>query len=117
MKKLLVITAVAGLALLGACGGSSGSDDNPAVASNESTTTIVPTGAVSTADANTASKDELVAALTAHGVPSASRWANEIEEYRPYPTDDPSLAKLKQNLAKYNPGDDVLAGIIASLTV
>jgi hypothetical protein len=38
-------------------------------------------------------------------------------EYRPYPTDDPSLTKLRQELAKYNPGPDVVDKIVAVLTV
>jgi hypothetical protein len=118
MKKVLTLSAVALIVLTGACG-SSGKDDNPAVATDDTATTIATSDnpGLTTADANSASESELVAALEAHGVPSASRWAHEIEEYRPYPTDDPSLAKLKQNLAKYNPGDEVLANIIASLTV
>jgi len=40
-----------------------------------------------------------------------------VDEYRPYPTDDPSLAKLRQELAKYNPAPDVLEKILATLTV
>jgi hypothetical protein len=49
------------------------------------------------------------------GIPSAARWAKEVGEYRPYPTNDPTFAKLRQELAKYNPGDEVLAKIIAAL--
>ena len=65
--------------------------------------------------ANTATEAELVAALTAAGVSNPSRWANEIDEYRPYDTSDPSLSKLKSELAKYNPGTDTLNKILSVL--
>lgn len=68
-------------------------------------------------DANTASVSELATALAANGVANANRWAREVEEYRPYPTDDPSFALLKQQLSKYNPSAETLAAIIASLTL
>lgn len=38
-------------------------------------------------------------------------------EYRPYPTNDPAFAKLRQELAKYNPSPDVVDKIVAVLTV
>uniref|UniRef100_UPI003F499116 hypothetical protein n=1 Tax=Pseudonocardia sp. CA-138482 TaxID=3240023 RepID=UPI003F499116 len=74
---------------------------------------VSPTGTVS---ANTATGDQLVAAFTAHGVPDPQRWAAEVDEYRPYPMDDPTLDKLQDNLAKYHPSPETLAGILASLT-
>jgi hypothetical protein len=68
-------------------------------------------------NANTASVDQLQAALQAAGVPNADRWAREVDEYRPYPTDDPTFAKLRQNLAKYNPSPDVVEKIISALSL
>lgn len=65
--------------------------------------------------ANTASSAEIQAALTAAGVTNAARWTKEIEEYRPYPTDDPSLAKLRKELQKYNPSADQLDKILSAL--
>ena len=65
--------------------------------------------------ANTASSAEIQAALTAAGVTNAARWTKEIEEYRPYPTDDPSLAKLRKELQKYNPSTDQLDKILSAL--
>ena len=65
--------------------------------------------------ANTASSAEIQAALTAAGVTNAARWTKEIEEYRPYPTDDPKLAKLRKELAKYNPSADQLDKILSAL--
>jgi hypothetical protein len=75
-------------------------------------TSTVPAGKVS---ANTATQEELVAALTAANVPNAERWAREIEEYRPYDSADPTLAKLQQNLAKYHPSAETLALILSVL--
>ena len=64
---------------------------------------------------NTASQDEIAAALAAAGVPNADRWAREVTEYRPYPTDDPTLAKLQDNLAKYDPNAATLQAILSAL--
>jgi hypothetical protein len=68
-------------------------------------------------NANTATAEQIQAALETGGVPNAARWTREILEYRPYPTTDPSLAKLRQELAKYNPGPDVVDKIVAVLAV
>ena len=38
-------------------------------------------------------------------------------EYRPYPTNDPNLAKLRSNLTKCNPGEGTVNKIISALTV
>lgn len=65
--------------------------------------------------ANTSSEAEIAAALAAAGVPNATRWAREVTEYRPYPTDDPTLQRLQDNLAKYNPDPATLAAILSAL--
>jgi hypothetical protein len=65
--------------------------------------------------ANSSTEDEIAAALQAAGVPSPQRWAAEVVEYRPYPLDDLTLAKLRQNLAKYNPSQQTLDKIVAAL--
>jgi hypothetical protein len=65
---------------------------------------------------NTASIPEIQQALESAGVPNAARWAREVDEYKPYPADDPSMAKLRQNLAKYNPAPDVVEKIISALS-
>lgn len=67
--------------------------------------------------ANSASRAELQAAFQAAGISNPANWAREVEEYRPYPTNDPTFAKLRQNLAKYNPGPGVVDGIIATLSL
>lgn len=74
--------------------------------------TAATTGAVS---ANTATTEELIAALEAAGVPNADRWAGEIEEYRPYDVADPTLGRLQDNLAKYDPDPATLAAILSAL--
>jgi hypothetical protein len=68
-------------------------------------------------NANTATIPELQQAFEAAGIPNAARWAREVDEYRPYPTDDPTFAKLRRELAKYNPAPDVLEKILASLSL
>src|SRR2546423_7980083 len=65
--------------------------------------------------ANTASEDAIASALKAAGVASPKRWAAEVVEYRPYPTDDLGLAKLRENLAKYNPAAATVDQIVSVL--
>src|SRR4051812_25990230 len=67
-------------------------------------TNSASTSAGTKVSANTASEDEIATALKNAGVSNPERWAEEVVEYRPYPTDDPNLTKLRTNLAKYNPG-------------
>ncbi|HTK61879.1 MAG TPA: hypothetical protein VL595_05870 [Pseudonocardia sp.] len=72
-----------------------------------------PAGKVS---ANTASEEEIFSALSKAGVTNPKRWTDEVIEYRPYPANDPNLGKLRQNLAKYNPGQDTVDKIVSALT-
>jgi hypothetical protein len=65
--------------------------------------------------ANTASEDAIATALKAAGVASPKRWAAEVVEYRPYATNDVGLAKLRENLAKYNPAQKTLDQILSTL--
>lgn len=131
-SRLTTLAGAAGLALtLAACSGGGNSSAPPAitvttVAGAVATTSAGPATTVTTsttavaaakANANTASQADIQAALTAAGVPNASRWAVEVVEYRPYPTNDPNLANLRQNLAKYNPGADVVDKIVSALSL
>lgn len=115
----LAVTAL--LIVLAGCSGGSGSTPGTASATPAATsaatpvTTPAPSTAAGRVSANTASQAELVAALEAAGVANASRWAREIEEYRPYPADDPTLAKLADELAKYNPDAATLEAILGAL--
>ncbi|MEV1167652.1 hypothetical protein [Nonomuraea sp. NPDC049784] len=65
--------------------------------------------------ANTAGESEIAAALQAAGVDNAERWAREVTEYRPYAADDPNLTSLRDNLAKYNPGQETVDKIVSAL--
>jgi len=125
VRSLLSAAAIA----LAACGGATSSG-----ASNATATTAIVTAAPTTtsasaataaataasatkASANNATAAQLQAAFEAGGVPNASRWVIEVQEYRPYPVDDPTFAKLKSNLAKYNPSADTLSRILAALSL
>ena len=58
----------------------------------------------------------LAAALESAGVSNSQRWAKEVVEYRPYPTDDPNLTALRDKLVKYNPGQETTDKIVSALT-
>lgn len=91
----------------------------PAVPGTQASDTAAPPvgSAASKASANNASIAELTAAFQAAGISSAARWAAEVDEYRPYATTDTNLAKLRQNLAKYNPGPGVVDAIVGALSL
>jgi hypothetical protein len=91
-----------------------GSPPASAPASGASATAASPVAAGAKVNANTASESELAAAFSAAGIPNADRWAREVAEYRPYDA-DPTWAKLRQELAKYNIDPAVLERIIAVL--
>lgn len=125
--KLKLPLAAAGLGvavLLGGCGSSSTTASSAATTaatttakSGTATSTAAGTTTAQKVNANTASVSELTAALTAAGVSNPSKWAREVEEYRPYPTDDPTFASLRKELAKYNPSDETVNQIISALTL
>ena len=87
------------------------------VACGGAAATTATAASTTKASANNATAAQLQAAFDAAGVPNASRWIIEVQEYRPYQTDDPTFAKLKSNLAKYNPSADTLSRILAALTL
>ena len=130
--RLLTACITAALALgLAACGGAAtppastapassaaaaeptDSADDSATADDDEADTAAAGAKVS---ANTASEDEIAAALETAGVSNAGRWAEEVVEYRPYPPDDANLTKLRENLAKYNPGQETTDKIVSALT-
>jgi hypothetical protein len=131
-RRALLIGAVtlAGAVVLAGCS-SSATTSSPTAAAAPPATTVSSTSAVAVAspvaaaspasvskvNANTASVAELQRAFETAGISNAARWAREVEEYRPYPTDDPSFAKLRRELAKYNPGPGVVDQIIAALAL
>ena len=65
--------------------------------------------------ANNASRSELAEAFEAAGISNASKWAREVEEYRPYDENDTDYSKLRGELAKYNPAPGVVDSIIELL--
>lgn len=106
--------------LVGACGPGASATTAPTAAAAASAPAAsgpasTTSGTTEQVSANTASYDQIVAALIAAGVPNASRWANEVMEYRPYPADDATLQHLQDNLAKYNPDPATLAAILSAL--
>ena len=94
--------------------GATADEDDPDDSGDDSSET--PEANEDKVSANTASEDEIAQALTTAGVSNPGRWAEEVVEYRPYPADDPDLGKLRQNLAKYNPGQETTDKIVSALT-
>lgn len=124
--QLSAITIVAAIGL-SACGGAPTGTSSAAGATTAASAAIAATPEPSSAAAsspndttlvevNTATEAQLQAAFEAAGIPNADRWAREVAEYRPYP-DDPTWAKLRQELGKYNIDPLVLEQIIALLQV
>jgi glucose/arabinose dehydrogenase len=114
---------IAATVALVACGGAAAAPATNATAAATVATATASTAATGTAtsttkaSANNATAAQLQTALEAAGVPNASRWVIEVQEYRPYPVDDPSFAKLRSQLAKYNPSADTLSRILAALSL
>jgi hypothetical protein len=99
-SAILVPTSVAAVAPAAAAA-------NPASASST----------VAKVSANNASIAELQQVFEAAGVSNAARWAREVDEYRPYDTSDTSFAKLRRELAKYNPSPEVVEKIVSTLAL
>ena len=128
MRRLLAAIALA--LTIASCGGAAATSSNASTERPTATTTVpaststaaaaataAATASTTKASANNATNAELIAALTANGVPNPANWAREVQEYRPYSTSDTSFAKLKGELAKYNPSADTLSKILASLSL
>ncbi len=103
-RFLLTIALFVLPALFVACDGGSDVGESPS--------TYTPGQKVS---ANNASRADLQAAFENAQISNARKWAREVEEYRPYPEDDPDYAKLRGELAKYNPSPGIVDQIIAQL--
>lgn len=107
--------------MVAGCGGSTATSENStstsaAASQAPSSGTAAGDPANAKVSANTASDSEIEAALATAGVSNPGRWAHEVVEYRPYPADDPNLQKLRDNLAKYNPGAETVDKIVSALT-
>ena len=142
--KPLALAALAGALLLSACSDTSRSDSGAATtaptsavsattgassaasaaatstkpaASASAAATAAATQATTKVSANNATRAQLQAAFEAAGIPNASQWAREVEEYRPYATTDTNMTKLRGELAKYNPAAGVVDKIVATLSL
>jgi 1-aminocyclopropane-1-carboxylate deaminase/D-cysteine desulfhydrase-like pyridoxal-dependent ACC family enzyme len=125
---LLAASGVLAAALAACSGGTTTAPSAPtstaaapttAAASAGSTVATAPNSASAalgiTVSANTASEAEIIAALQTAGVENADRWAEEVVEYRPYSADDAEFARLREELAKYNPDQATLEAIVSVL--
>ncbi|MFN8524578.1 MAG: hypothetical protein U0821_15885 [Chloroflexota bacterium] len=113
LRTMFLCAAAASMLVASACSSPPAATAKPAAATGSA-------AAPSTAgkvNANTASRADLQKAFETAGISNAARWAREVEEYRPYPTDDPGFAKLRKELAKYNPGPGVVDQIVATLAL
>ncbi|MEU7855451.1 hypothetical protein [Nonomuraea sp. NPDC049141] len=95
---------------------SAGVSTSSASASAPAGTASAGTASAGKVSANTADEAQITAALGSAGVTNPERWAREVMEYRPYAADDNDLTSLRQNLAKYNPGQDTVDKIVSALT-
>ena len=111
----LVITGLAATVALVSCGGSESTSTDSASTTSPTAVSTASASAAAKVSANTASEAEIATALQAAGVSNPQRWAHEVVEYRPYNSTDVTLTKLRQNLAKYNPGADTLNKILSAL--
>ncbi|WP_433259113.1 hypothetical protein ACQPYK_46165 [Streptosporangium sp. CA-135522] len=114
----VALAMLAACVSLTACGGSAPNDTATQTSAQTSAPASGTGGSTQTGkvSANTASEAEIAAALKAAGVPNPERWAEEVVEYRPYAADDKDLTSLRQNLAKYNPGQETVDKIVSALT-
>jgi hypothetical protein len=70
-----------------------------------------------TVSVNRAGVAAMTLTLQAAGVTQAARWAQRIEQGRPYPADDTAFAALREKLARYEPSPTTLARITGVLRV
>jgi hypothetical protein len=114
VRTLILALAVCATLAVSACGSAASASSTTTSSAPAAATASLAAGKVA---ANTASQSELQQAFTAAGISNPDRWAREMTEYRPYPTDDPSFAKLRGELAKYSPAPGVVDRIVATLAL
>jgi DNA uptake protein ComE-like DNA-binding protein len=85
-------------------------------AGGSATPTASASTSVQTVDPNTATDEELVAALRSAGVDNPERWTDEVKEYGPY-TAENLEPTLTQELGKYDISQDQLNKILSALKV
>ncbi|MEO8229429.1 MAG: hypothetical protein ABI628_06670 [Chloroflexota bacterium] len=110
----LTLSACTGAGAAGPGGGAVAASNAPTAAA---ATAAPPAGCgTSKVSANIATMEELAAAFKGAGISNSSRWAQEVEEYRPYP-EDPTWAKLHKELGKYNIDPVLFDAILSCLTI
>jgi len=75
-----------------------------------------PAGARDRVAIHTASQQDIAELLKANGVSNPGQWAQIVMAYRPYPPNDPTLAKLRRVLLQYHADPDTLARTLNALT-
>ena len=95
---------------------SSAASSNQSVGSASSTTADdASSSTAQKVSANDATIEELTDAFTEAGVANASRWAREVDEYRPYETSDTEFGALYEELSKYGIDDETFNKIVSVL--
>lgn len=112
----IVLAAMLILITCAGCGASGPGGGVAAAAASTTTASVAaPVGCSDTkVSANSATIEDLTAAFEGAGIPRADRWAEEVDEYRPYP-DDPGWAKLQKELGKYNIDPAIYDAILSCL--
>jgi hypothetical protein len=123
MKNMPVLLSSLSLVFMAALTGcSSPGADSPgtsALAASSAASSAAAPGAntsVQTVDPNTATTDELTAALRSAGVDNPEKWAREVEEYGPY-TAENLEPTLTEKLGKYEISQDQLRRVLSALKV
>jgi hypothetical protein len=119
MKNMPVLLASLSLVLMAALTGCSGPGaDSPGTSPSAASSAAAPDAntSVQTVDPNTATTDELTAALRSAGVDNPEKWAREVEEYGPYMAEnlEPTLT---EKLGKYDISQDQLRRVLSALKV
>ncbi|MGF9664017.1 hypothetical protein AAIH25_19340 [Arthrobacter crystallopoietes] len=89
---------------------------SPPAAAPPAASTDTASLSVQTVDPNTATTEELTAALASAGVDNPDRWAEEVQEYGPY-TAENLEPTLTEELGKYGISQDQLSKVLSALKV
>jgi DNA uptake protein ComE-like DNA-binding protein len=125
MNKMPARLAALSLVLAAALGGCSSpgaetSADSPPAAVPPAASSPASTDAANesakTVDPNTATGEELTAALASAGVDNPDRWTREVQEYGPY-TAENLKPTLTEELGKYDISQDQLSKVLSALKV
>jgi hypothetical protein len=112
-----VIAALLAVVLGGCSGVPSGGSNQPGVKEPSAVTSApgAPAAADNRMSVNTASVQDVTAALDAKDVDDADRWAELIAANKPYPPGAPGEDKLRQVLTSANADPQTVDNILAAL--